>query len=133
MTSPEGDGTTHLFSKTNKKTGQKCFSGYWLVGLMMKAPENGALLIDAIIFLQNNVSLSMLLHPPEDPRPKPHSEPLQGEIIPPTLRTARGSLMIVMRVRADVEVAHQLSIGLEQGGLLLLQKRQFRLTREVSS
>ena len=26
-----------------------------------------------------------------------------------------------MHARADVEVAHQLSIGLEQGGLLLLQ------------
>jgi len=33
---------------------------------MMKAPEDVALLIDAIIFLQNNVSLGMLLHHPED-------------------------------------------------------------------
>jgi len=39
--------------------------------------------------------------------------------------------MIAMHAQADVEAAHQLSIGLEQGGLLLLQKHQFRLTREV--
>ena len=33
---------------------------------MMEAPENVTLLIDAVIFLQNNVSLGMLSHPSED-------------------------------------------------------------------
>ena len=33
---------------------------------MMKAPENVALLVDAIVFLQNNFSLGVLLHPPKD-------------------------------------------------------------------
>ena len=33
---------------------------------MMEAPENVALLLDVVIFLQNNVSLGMLLHPLED-------------------------------------------------------------------
>jgi len=86
----------------------------------MKAPENVALLVDAIVFLQNNVSLGMLLHPPEDilvrnPALSIFRDILQvkEQIIPPTLRTTRGSLMIAMHVRADVEVAHQLLVGLE--------------------
>jgi len=33
---------------------------------MMKAPENVTLLIDTIIFFQDNISLGMLFHPLED-------------------------------------------------------------------
>jgi len=40
--------------------------GHWLMSLLMKAPENVTLLIDAIIFLKNNISLGMLFHPLED-------------------------------------------------------------------
>jgi len=32
----------------------------------MEAPENVTLLIDTIIFFQDNISLGMLFHPPED-------------------------------------------------------------------
>ena len=57
----------HISStKPIKKPRQKRLLGHWLTSMMMKAPENVTLLIDAIIFLQNNVSLSMLFHPPED-------------------------------------------------------------------
>ena len=37
-----------------------------MTGLVMKSLENVTLLIDAIIFFQNYVSLDMLFHPPED-------------------------------------------------------------------
>ena len=96
---------------------------------MMEASENVAFLIDVVIFLQNNVSLGMLSHPLEDILVRnPTLSLFRGilqvgeQIIPPTLRTVRASLIITMHVCADVEVAHQLSMGLEQGGLLFLQK-----------
>jgi len=33
--------------------------------MMMKAPKNVTLLIDTVIFFQDNISLGMLFHPPE--------------------------------------------------------------------
>jgi len=100
---------------------------------MMKAPENVTLLIDAIIFFQNNISLGMLFHPPEDIFVRnPVVSRFGGifqvgeQIIPLTLRTARSSLRIAMHARAYIKGAHQFTISLEQSGLLFFQKRQFR-------
>ena len=39
--------------------------------------------------------------------------------------------MAPMHAGANVEVAHQFPVSLKQGGLLLLQKCQFRLARKV--
>jgi len=61
---------------------------------MMEAPENVALLIDAVIFLQNNISLGMLPHPSEDILVRNPSMSLfrgilkvEEQITSPTLRT----------------------------------------------
>jgi len=65
---------------------------------MMEAPKNVALLIDAIVFLQNNVSLGMLLHPSEDilvRNPALSLFKLLFELIE--------APVIAMYVRADVE------------------------------
>ena len=46
-------------------------------GLDMEASENITLLIDAIIFFQNNISPGMLFHPPKESSSQPCSEPLR--------------------------------------------------------
>ena len=56
----------HIFSVRLIKTQPKELFGRLAAGLMMETPENVALLIDVVIFLQNNVSLDMLPHPLED-------------------------------------------------------------------
>ena len=56
---------------------------------------------------------------------------VREQIISPTLQTARSSVMASMHTGANVEVAHQFLVSLKQGGLLLLQKCQFRLAWEI--
>ena len=66
MMSLEGEGTTHLFNQTDRKTGQKCLSRYRSASLVMETPENITFLIGSIILFQNYIPLGVFLHPSEN-------------------------------------------------------------------